>query len=234
MVASLSLKVSDIQNRVKRQFGDTAAVQISDTDIIDWINQALRELCRQNNVNKAWAATSTTANQANYTLPDGVLSVISVQYKGNSLAQLTEEEAEKYIVGAYQTNAQGYPSGTPSHYWVLGDVSAPQIYLYPAPSASGTTDLNIFYASMPTKVTTGTDDLFTRIPVEYHNRVLEYCLAQAYELDGNTALYQVKMTQFNGGVIDLKGRDAESELPFYETITSLPDDFGDSGVYTYT
>ena len=231
-MANLSLTLADVKRRVKRQFGDTAAVQITDSDIQDWTNQAARDLIRMNNLNKKRAVANTTANTPMYTLPVGLVSLMGVKYQGKTLQQLSQEEADQYIPYDDATVSAGYPTGSPTHFWLYDN----SIFLYPAPQASGTTDLLLYYTMMNANgIANDTDDLLTvlGLPVEYHNRVIEFCLAQAYELDGNVNMFQLKMQQFQSGKTDLLGNDIDSEPPFYESIVALPSDFGDVVEYGY-
>lgn len=232
-MANLSLTLADVKRRVKRQFGDTAAVQITDPDIVDWVNQAARDLIRKNNLNKKRAVANTTANTPMYTLPVGIVSLMGVKYQGKTLQQLSQEEADQYIPYDDATVASGiYPAGIPTHFWLYDN----SIFLYPAPQTTGASDLLLYYTAVNANgIANDADDLLTvlGLPVEYHNRVVEYCLAQAYELDGNTQMFQLKMQQYETGNIGLLGTDIDSEPPFYESIVALPSDFGDFVEYGY-
>lgn len=53
--------VSEIATRVKRQFGDEAGAQIEDADILRWVNDAMIDIARTNNLLQISATTATTA-----------------------------------------------------------------------------------------------------------------------------------------------------------------------------
>ena len=44
----MTLNIQDVANRVKRTFGDESGVQVTDDDIIRWVNDAQLEISRQN------------------------------------------------------------------------------------------------------------------------------------------------------------------------------------------
>lgn len=207
-----ALKVSDIIARVERQFGDEANIQIEDADIIRWINDAQRELALHNNLLQARAVADSARGQAEYTLPLDVLTIRSVRYAGEKLQPLSAQEAEEHIDNTTET-------GTPSRFWVW----AQRITVHPAPAAPLTGGLQIFYSRQPATVSVATD--IPELPVQYHNRIVEYCLQKAYELDENWAAAQVKGQQFQEGVQELKGNVDWVERDFYPTITSLPEGY---------
>lgn len=205
-----SLTVGDIIARVERQFGDEANIQIEDTDIIRWINDAQRELALHNNLLQARAVASSLKGQAEYTLPLDVLTIRSIRYDGLKLQPISAQEAEERIQDTSQT-------GTPTHFWAWSQ----RITLYPTPDSAITDGLQIFYSRHPSTVAVATD--IPELPAQYHNRIVEYCLKMAYELDENWTAAQVKGQQFQDGVNELKGNVDWVERDFYPTITSLPE-----------
>jgi hypothetical protein len=210
--------VSEIATRVKRQFGDEAGAQITDADIIRWVNDAMMEITRTNNLLQISATAATTAGVAEYDLPVEILSLRSIKYKGLKLNGLNMEDFDAML-------ADSTARGEPQAYYVY----ARKVTLFPAPSANGTTDLKIFYNRKPTDVTVVGDT--PEIPIQYHNRIVEYAIAQAAELDDNLQQYAMKMGQFKEGVDNLRDDNTAEENDFYPSIGVSPRDMGSAETY---
>lgn len=206
--------VSEIATRTKRQFGDESGAQIDDTDIIRWINDAMVDIAINNDLLQVSAYTATVAGTQKYTVPTNLLILRSVKWKGQKLQPISMEDADTLMVAA---DPQG---GTPSTFWQF----ARQIYLYPVPDSNGTSDLSLFYTKQPTNVTLTSDT--PELPVQYHPRLVEYCIAQAAESDDNLQQYQMKMQQFNTNVDKLKSNATWENEDVYPSITASSRDYG--------
>ena len=200
--------VSEISTRVKRLFGDQANVQIDDTDIIRWVNDAQHELALQNQLFQTVASVSTVIAQATYTTPADGITLRAIEYNQSKLQALNYNEAEQYIVGT----AQSTTGGTPQQFWIWANT----INLYPVPDSIGT--LKIFYTRQPATVTLVTDT--PELPLQYHNAIVQYCLKQAYELDENWQGVQIKSNEFDTATKTLKDNNDWQERDFYPMITS--------------
>lgn len=211
--------VSEIAIRVKRQFGDEAGAQITDADIIRWCNDAQQEIAIANDLLQVSATTTTTAGTQKYTIPSNLLILRSAKWQGVKLQGVSMEEADALTLS---TSASS-PTGVPTTFWQF----ARQIYLWPIPSSSGTTDLTLYYTRIPNTLTATTDT--PELPLQYHPRLVEYCIAQAAELDDNLQQYALKMQQFKANVGDLKDNATWENHDAYPSITpSLRDYGGDS------
>jgi hypothetical protein len=208
---SLALTLGQIKTRVKRTFGDTGNVEIRDSDIVDWVNAATRDLVKYNNLNKIKATSLTVANQSDYDLPVGVSGLSAVKYQGATLEYVSLDSANELF--PERDNPDNFPTGTPLYYWVYAD----KLTLYPAPNS--VEDLTLYYTVLPQAV--DTDDDVPGVPVEYHNRIIDYCLAQAYELNGDLNASQIKMNQFTEGRREMSGKPTEAETGPYPFITDL-------------
>jgi hypothetical protein len=91
--------------------------------------------------------------------------------------------------------------------------------------ANGSTDLTLYFTRQPVQVTVVGDT--PELPVQYHPRIVEYCIAQAAELDDNLAQYQLKMAQFENGVTKLKDNADWDSQDTYPTISVSPRDYGE-------
>lgn len=205
----------DVKTRVQRTFGDEAGSQVLDADVYRWINDAQREIAIANDLLQTKGTQDGTASTSAYTLPTDILKLISVKYNGVSLRAITMQEADELIGDVDDT--VNFPTGTPTHFWVW----AGQINLYPQPDATLADGITIYYIRQPTDITADADTL--DLPIEYFNRVVEYCLAQAYEMDENYEAANSKLAQFKAGVADLQQNETWEQQEFYPHITSLPD-----------
>ena len=62
------------------------------------------------------------------------------------------------------------------------------------------------------------------VPVEYHPRIVEYCIAQAAELDDDPGTYQTKMSEFRGNLTKLQQNGEQPEGDgVYPSITYVSD-----------
>lgn len=215
-----SLSVNQILTRVTRQFGDQAGVQIDQTDIIRWINDAQREIVLQNQLLQAIATANLIPNQAAYTLPTDMLTMRSIKCDGRKLQPLSLSDAETAIPDF--DNTLTYPIDLPQQFWIWAN----QLVLYPSPSSSAI-QLKIYYTRQPVDVSQVSDT--PELPPQYHNRIVEYCLQQAYELDENWQAADLKATQFSQGVNQLKENVDWVERDFYPMITSTDLDYSNGG-----
>lgn len=173
--------VSDIKTRVRRKFGDEAAVQIDDADIVRWINDAQRDVVMKNETVLQTASTSNAvANQQDYTLPANLLVLRGVHYKNTSapsyykLQGMSFNEFDEQIDGWEGTL---YGPSTPTVYTVY----AGSIKVFPIPVSSGTANFKLYYSRQPVDVVADGDTI--DLPLAYHNSIVDYCMAQAYEMD---------------------------------------------------
>lgn len=208
--------VSEIAIRVKRTFGDTANIQIDDTDIIRWVNDAMHDISLNNQLFQTSAVAATIAGTQEYSMPVDILTMRSVRYQGAKLRALSTNEAEQYIVGEVALAV----TGTPINFWIWAN----KISLYPVPDTSDANGLTLFYTRQPTSVVLVSDQ--PELPLQYHNAIVQYCLQQAYELDENIPMAQAKSNQYSEGVKVLKDNVDWMERDFYPSITST-----DEGIY---
>lgn len=183
--------VDDVIKDITRQFGDESEVQIDSADIIRWINNGQLEIVTNNReLNAAKAVTDVVANQQVYPILSdpafsNLLTVHSIRYKDKKLRSLTFQEAEDYMVTS-STNAGGEPE-----LWYVYDG---EIHLYPIPEEPVTAGITIFFTKAPARISSSADTL--GIPNSYYNALKDYCLAQAYELDENANMSQMKTAQY--------------------------------------
>jgi hypothetical protein len=173
--------VSDIITRVRRKFGDESAVQVTDADLIRWINDGQRQIVLKNEtLLEKTSVADSIVNQQEYTLPADLLILKFVQYRES------DTSAYKRLRGMTITDFNEHIDG-----WADGGVAegVPQIYTlhmgkiicYPTPGSAITAAFKIYYNRAPVDVTLTSDT--PDLPLLYHDTLVSYCLQQAYELD---------------------------------------------------
>lgn len=205
--------VSDVIKRVQRQFGDESAVQIEEADIIRWINDATREISSQNDLTQATGTMSSVAGQDTYAFPSDMMAIRTMYYDDIKIDFLKKTDYDGVV---NKTDGGDMQSGTPYMFTRWGS----NFILYPKPDSIK--EIKLFYLQRPVDVTTTADTV--PLPIEYHNRVVEYCLQQAYQTDEDWEAATQMGGQFSDGITRLKEHETANEIEYYPTITVLPDD----------
>ena len=209
--------VQDVLLSVKRQFGDESGVQITDSDIIRWVDDAQREISMNNpEINAAIVSINITAGTHLIPLlanvPD-IDHIVSVHYKGEILRHMTFLQAQEHIIRQDSDTQEGVPS---IWYEYAGTIN-----LYPVPSESITGGLKIFYSKSPAEILTVNDTL--SVPDSYFNAIVLHCMKQASNMDENFSAAQAYDQQFEISMQKLANR-TNTQANTYPTITLLPED----------
>lgn len=216
MPAELYTKTgTDVANYVKKQFGDASGRQITDADILGWINTVQHEIVSQNPVLKETIETATSAGQDAYAYPGQLVQYIeSVHLDGRPLESYSFQEAERYVLA--HTGDDDRASARPE-LWYERDGT---IYLYPVPNAQHT--LRMFYQRRPDDLAAIGD--YLGVPDRYYQRVVDGVLARAYQLDGDWEAAQYKQQEFFSGMSLLANQENTVRSTTYPTITVREED----------
>lgn len=178
-----TIKVIDIIDRAEEILQDPSNVRWSQQTLLDYLNDAQREIVLYrpdaNPVNQSF----TLAQAAKQTLPTAGLRLLSL-YKNLSPTTKPITNIQKKVLDDQIEDWYGTTSTNVEHY--VYDPYDPKIfYVYPHPSASGHT-VEIVYSSTPSNITIsnfstattviGVDDI-------YANAILDYILYRAYQKD---------------------------------------------------
>lgn len=211
-----TLKVSDVADYLKRTFGDESAVQMTDADIYRWINSAQREILIANKLLRTSATTDLITGTEAYSFPtQNIQEVQSIHISGRKLEYRSFQEAEDYIMAA---DPGKISTGEPAIWYEWAGI----FYLYPKPDTSITNGITIYYVGSPVLVSTLNDSL--SVPDSYFNRVVEFCLSQAYEMDEDAQNSQFKLGQFSSGLDAMANQENMPHADTYPRITILEDD----------
>lgn len=206
---------SDVITRVQRQFGDEASVQINEEDIIRWINDAVIEICTQNDLKQATGTMNSVIGTNSYDFPSDLLSVRTIYYDSTRLKFFKRTEYDEYI---NEQDPKEEQTGTP---WLFTRWGS-QFTVYPKPDA--VKQIKLLYLQQPFEVVIDTDDV--PLPDMYLTRVTEYCLQQAYQTDEDWEAAGQMSGQFVDGLTRLKEQETIATTEYYPSITVLPDDSG--------
>ena len=208
--------VSEVATRVKRQFGDESGVQVTDEDIMRWISDAQREIGQAQELIEATSTGSSTYQTETYDLPVDIINLRSVYFEGKQLRKLSMQEYDIWV--REYLDGVAYPFyGTPEVFCVWAN----QLRMYPVPDASGR-EIIVYFTEFPTDVITVADQL--SLPIKWHNRIVEYCLQQAYELDENFDAAMMKGGQMSQSLGQMAEDASWTEHTSYPMITIQPDD----------
>lgn len=218
------MKVGEVMTAVRNIAGDVAVNQFSQELLLTWVNDGVRECALKNKLLQTRATSAITAGDADVDLPSDILKLHSVKWDGIKIEVLTLEEFDERFSG---DQIGGTASGTPYVCYVWSDV----INLFPSPANAG--DLTIEYLKDPTDTAIGNiNTTEVPLPVGYHRRIIDYCLAQVAQQDDDLNRYQLKMQEFETGVQSLKD-DPENTYDEYPGISVSSRDMGTSMSWDY-
>lgn len=214
--------VSDIMTRVKRTFGDESGVQLQDDDLLRYINDAQREIVKENeNLLEQTALATSVIGQSDYSLPVDLLIFRSLSYRGPGdiayypLKGYTLNQFNEYIQGWDQNTSQ---NGTPVCYMIYSG----KVSLFPPPDHNLANTMKIYYNRKPIPVTVVGDT--PELPEVYHDTIIRICLAYAYEMDEDWDAVAAKGAQVAGDIRTLKGKEDWKNEDVYPTITVREED----------
>lgn len=200
---------------VKRQFGDESGVQITDQDIIRWVNSAQLEIVTRTAPIKAKGQTNIVSGQDDYDLTGlNVHQIESVHFDGKYVQNVPFAEAERDIISK-ETSLEA--SNIPTLWYEWAGI----VTLWPTPNVDITNGLTIYYTKMPIPVVLINDAL--SLPDKYFEAIVSWVLAKAYELDEEFDESANQRSFFDSKVSDQNGEEMESSNMVYSTITFVED-----------
>lgn len=144
--------VRDVASYVKRQFGDESGVQITDEDILRWVNSAQAEIANSNGVLKATATMPLSVDVYQYPLGASmsIESIQSIRVQGIRIEHMSFNEFELYVENE---DPNRISRGRPTVWTEWGG----SLNLYPIPDSGYT--MEVFFYAAPTVLTSQTDPL---------------------------------------------------------------------------
>jgi hypothetical protein len=211
--------VSDIIIRVRRVFGDEAAVQVTDDDIIRWINDAQIEVVKNNDdALPSTALLNLVANQSTYALPTDLLILRSLRFKVPgmlSFSNLSYKNMQEFDDSVDGWDGTAFGSGSP----VFFTRYAGNVILFPTPDTAMTSGLKVLYNQKPADVVLTSDPL--SLPILYHNTIWKYCMWHASLMDEDHEPALMYQQNFQTDLDTLSENEAAAPVATYPTITTL-------------
>jgi hypothetical protein len=202
--------VGDVYIAVKRVFGDESGVQLTNDDIVRWVNEAQVDIAKQNQILPETATLSVTAGTATYSLSavtPKIDSIASISLDGRRVGNIPISQAEESISLA---DPEGLEIGAPQFWYEWGG----QITFWPKPGKNYT--MNVRYTAQPTDVTTTSTDVLS-IPDEAFTDAVNYVLMKAYEMDENAEMMAVKQAEYSTSVAERGETERQAQTMTYET-----------------
>lgn len=183
--------------KVRVQLMEPVAGFWSDEELLLFLNEAQNDLADQMRGVETKAYMSTTAGRADYALPQGWLSTRAIFYKR------TDSPSEKWsrmVPTNLEKVAQETPDfitpvtedkwGSQVKYWIWDR----SLYFTPAPFASGSNNILMFYKSTPNEITLLTENL--AVDDIFSPAIESYILARAWEKQKESELATVAWNEY--------------------------------------
>lgn len=211
------MNVREIMTRVQRQFGDESGAQITEDDILRWCNDGQLDIARRTECLQSHAETSSAADDGSYELPDEFMFARRVTFD-NILLHRIELETLDGMHGTYR-DREGAFTGEPESYYIWGH----KLYIYPAPSAPGVGNLDIFFVRTPALLRFDTD--VPEIPLHMHEDLVRYCLTRAKELDEDWDAAKMIGGEYDARVLNARHETKDPYIDTYPAVRLIPGDW---------
>lgn len=213
------MNVQDIVTRVRRRFGDEAAVQVSNEDVIRWINDAQVEIVKNNDTAlEKTEFIDLVAGQSQYDLPVDFLVLRSLRFKYSSMESyrnLRYKSMQQFDETMDGWDGTQYENSHPLYFTLYEN----KCVLFPTPDESNTDGIKVLYNYKPPDVTTLSDSL--SLPLLYHNTVDTYCMWQASLLDEDFEPAIMYRNNFQNDLDVLKNKETKDPVATYPVITVM-------------
>jgi hypothetical protein len=196
----ISHTAGDVWSYVIRQFGDESGVQIVNSDVIRWINQAQAEINSKNLILRSKVSIPSTASVDTYTKPVDCMRITAVRYDNMLLPYIGFDD---YLVKYQGTPQTDYP--------VAWTQYGNGVILTPLPSDSNKT-IDLFYIPETGNVTGNGD--YLSLPDRYFDRICEYVMSKAYELDEDWNAHQVQRGLLENNLTAMSNDETNTQGPY--------------------
>lgn len=208
---------TNVADVVKRQFGDPDGRQITDADILRWINTAQQEIVSQNPILKETIVTGVVAGQDVYTYPSQEVQYIeALHYNGVPLEPYTFQEAQNFIL---QRKVETTVDNARPVIWYERNG---EVWLYPKPDKTIADVLKMFYIKRPADLLSLTDPI--QLPDRYYQRIIDLVLSRAYQLDENWEAAKYKQAEYITGMDMLANQENVTQVSTYPSVSVRVED----------
>lgn len=165
------MNLGDIKRRVLTQMGDSNNALITAAAVVDWANDGQLDIARKTKCLEDSVDIPVVNGTDRYDKPADLMLIGSAELDGYLITATTREDVNS-LDPSRSANAT---EGTPTVVYPYGD----SVYLYPIPTSDGT--LRLFYIRTPEPLVADGD--VPEIPVQMHEDIVRYALANAKELN---------------------------------------------------
>ena len=217
----MTYSVSDIFTRVQRTFGDESAVQVTEADIIRWINDAQREVVMQHEgLLFKEDFLSSVAGTAEYATPSDLFTLTHVSYSDGGafypLKYIPKSALNQYVPGWDGSVHVGYPK-------LFTKDENNKIIFYPTPDKTLTDNIKLEYSRYPTDLVDSGDAI--DLPPYYHSYVEHFCMMKAYEMDEDWEAVGVKAALVQSTIDFNNNRESWFGRETYPSVTANAEDY---------
>ena len=189
--------VQTVIDRARYDLNETTASFWSDTELQQWINEAIWEINSKTRCLEKAVSTQTLAeDDYDYAITGNWLSIETIIHdSGTTTGDSDTDEASRRLYTLKRIDIKDFghtrETGRPKQYTVWNDT----LYIWPIPDSnvSGTT-LILFAINLPTDITSSTSSIET--PAYFDHSILNYVKAKAYFKDKREAKGNYYMALF--------------------------------------
>jgi hypothetical protein len=210
--------VLNVLDAIKRKFGDESGAQLTDTDIIRWINEGQLEIARKNKYTRTTVTTPSVAGQAAYSfVGTNILSIETLSYADQFIEGKSFEQVQEEYLNTSGPTTTLTSTAVPLVWYEYAD----SVYFWPIPTNAGDT-IKLYVCTYPVAVTSSVDSL--SIPDTLYGALLDWIMAQAYEMDDDLQSSQVKLQQHTNTINDAATLSRGVNNKTYPVVTVLVED----------
>lgn len=208
------MNLGEIVTRVQRQAGDASGALFTRDDIVSWANEGQLIITRKTECLTKHKQTNIMSGDGSYELPDDFLFMKRVTLDDVRLTETSLDDLDLRDP-AIDTTGNASPS-----FWYQSDNV---LFLFPKPALAGTGNLDIFYVRQPTLLVNDPD--IPEIPLWMHKEIVQYCKAQAKELDDDVQGQTQAQALFDSNVSEAQYELHSQPVNSYPAVRSLPGDY---------
>jgi hypothetical protein len=209
--------VQQVATEVTRIFGDDSLIEITNADLLRWVNMAQAEIASVNKTIKASATRDVTAAQTLYVIPSEIpiYQIQALMIDGVPLKPVSFQAAQEII---QSDDPKVKYIGQPKIWYEWDN----DIYIFPAAEKDITAGLTIYYIGVPGQLTSMDSTL--SVPDRFYNQTVDYVLSQAYRLDENWQATQYQDARFRDSMNRIAGQEDIVDQQAYPVKTVLEED----------
>lgn len=148
----MTLTVNQVVASVRSRLDEVTTATWTDTEIKRWTNEALRDLARRTKHLRDTTTVTTTAGQAEYTVPANVIEIDLVYYAPGDGRQIPLMHQAFQGMNALWGQNMDRSGGDPQVWTQWGTPPLLKLRLYPTPPASSKT-VTLYVVRLPASIT---------------------------------------------------------------------------------